>query len=121
MSRGETQPRGGAGELEDEEGRGVMGTARYEADNEVLLGWNDDLPLCLQEDCCFYSHINILSPVQWNEGSCFDNWSQFEPGQGHQREGEDAEGGGHDQGEQRAEHQAHLDHEYVVDITLETV
>ena len=51
MSRGETQPRGGAGELEDEEGRGVMGTARYEADKEVLLGWNEDLPLCLQEDC----------------------------------------------------------------------
>ena len=50
MSRGETQPKGGAGELEDEEGRGVMGTARYEADNEVLLGWNEDLPLCLQED-----------------------------------------------------------------------
>ena len=48
MSSGETQPGGGAGELEDDEGIGVTGTAKYEADNEVLLGWNEDLPLCLQ-------------------------------------------------------------------------
>ena len=61
MSRGETQPRGGAGELEDEEGRGVMGTARYEADNEVLLGWNEDLPLCLQKNQdCVSIHIKIF-------------------------------------------------------------
>ena len=77
--------------------------------------------LCVYKRIVFLIKLNILSPVQWNEGSCFDNWSQFEPGQGHQREGEDAEGGGHDQGEQGAEHQAHLDQEHVEDITVETV
>ena len=39
----------GGGELELEEGRGVGGTARYEADREVLLGWKEvDLGLCLE-------------------------------------------------------------------------
>ena len=64
---------------------------------------------------------NILTPVQWNKGSCLDDWSQFEPSEGHKREGEDAEGGAHDQGEQGTEHQAHLDQEHVEDITVETV
>ena len=42
----------GGGELEEEEGRGGGGTARYEADREALLGWKEvDLVSCLELQC----------------------------------------------------------------------
>ena len=52
-------------------------------------------------------------PAKWNKYCCFNDWCQFEPGEGHQCKGQDAECGAHDQGKQGAEHQAHL-HKYFV-------
>ena len=63
VSGGDTQPvlAWGGGELELDEGRGVGGTARQEADREVLLGWNDvDLGLCLECQELLYTDNDII-------------------------------------------------------------
>ena len=54
-------------------------------------------------------NLSQVSPlISRPEQRCLEEWGQGQPGERHQSEGEDAEGGAHDQREQGAEHQAHL-------------